>query len=326
MHTGSLEDFIEIPLHISGFWRPVYTEDVLSTGSLGAGLVLKPMTFIKAVNEEKIYINSTPFDLEHLKIVKERYGYARGLYVKTSVPLGVGAGVSGNISIGLGYNLASKIYTKDLFKRIVFAGIIGHEIEVIARTGLGDVIAELSGAGIEERVRNGSLCKGVIINHHIKEDVKVLLIVLRERIYTPEMLKLYSDKFYSLHERAYRIFSRSYDIDSFIEASYYFSKEIGFLREDVDEKISSILADYQRKGDVLGYFIKKSLLIIIYRSDADVKSICDNMRFLGEECIFLEITDRPIIDSKALDEKLCETLLRDRDEILKKKIILQTDI
>jgi len=259
---------LKLPLHISGLWKPVYGEDYLKTGSLGIGLVLEPLTkiYLKSSGDCDLRINDECIELSHIKIAREIYGFQDRIEVHQEIPLGAGAGLSANISIAIGYGV-SRRYSQDFLTRIILAGLIGHELEVSQRTGLGDVISELTGYGIEIRKRPGPPCHGYLENIDIREDLLITTLVMPQKIFTPRMLDTYSSDLMRLFDKLYNYFINDASIERFFEVSKIFSREQGFLNKDLEERINSILSHRFRLGDVMGFYVKKSLIVIGHKED-----------------------------------------------------------
>ncbi|MGC9149027.1 MAG: hypothetical protein ACP5GI_06275 [Sulfolobales archaeon] len=300
---------IKLPLHISGLWKPVYGDSYLETGSLGIGLVLEPLTkiFLKESGECFLKINGICYEINHVKLAREIYGLQDFIEVYQEIPLGAGAGLSANISVAIGYSV-SRRFLQDHITRIIFAGLVGHELEVSLKTGLGDVISELIGYGIEVRKKPGPPCFGDLINIDVNKDLLITVFVLPRRIYTPNMLATYSSDLAKLFDRLYYYFLDEPSIERFFEISNKFSKEIGFLNRDIEEKINLILREQFTSGDIIGFFVKKSLIIIGHINDSSLK-ISDIRNTLPiEKIAVLRILKKSLVN--ILDKEICSEITR----------------
>ncbi len=140
------------PCHITGFFEVHLDKDPLKSGSLGAGLVLDRgvTTEVKVEEAERqeieIYANSEPCDCSVTKsVIKALIGsspYRIEVNHKLEMPMMQGFGVSGAGAIGTAFALNKALALG--FSEMEL-GRVAHRAEVENLTGLGDVIAELSG-------------------------------------------------------------------------------------------------------------------------------------------------------------------------------------
>nr|MCG2909041.1 GHMP kinase [Stygiolobus sp.] len=63
-----MEVEVEVPLSISGIWYPIYTDNPLTTGSIGLGLALEPKILLNGKISEKptIIFNNEEINLPNL--------------------------------------------------------------------------------------------------------------------------------------------------------------------------------------------------------------------------------------------------------------------
>ncbi|ASJ06097.1 pantoate kinase [Thermococcus pacificus] len=184
-----------IPAHITAFFVPVFNEDPLKAGSLGAGINLSKGTNVfvsieKETLEKHIHIafNGEPVKREEAsisysvaeKLVPEEFIGEVEVWQYFDFPNGYGFGNSAGGALGTALALSYRFGGTWLR-----AAQIAHEAEVIHRGGLGDVIAQLAG-GIEVRVKAGGPGYGVVDNLFF-EDYKVLVVPLG-RLSTREVL------------------------------------------------------------------------------------------------------------------------------------------
>ena len=176
-----------VPAHITAFFVPVFHEDPLKSGSLGAGVNLSKGTNVflsveTGTSRRHIHIafNGEPVKVEEAIIshsVAEELipmDFMGGVEVWQyfDFPNGYGFGNSAGGALGtglvLGYYFRSKTFLQ--------VAQIAHKQEVINKGGLGDVIAQVHG-GIEIRIKAGAPGIGVVDNMFF-EDYKVLAIPL----------------------------------------------------------------------------------------------------------------------------------------------------
>ena len=184
-----------VPAHITAFFVPVFHEDPLKAGSLGAGVNLSKGTNVLASIETgtlerhvHVAFNGEPVKREEAAIsysVAERLVPSEFLgeveiWQYFEFPNGHGFGNSAGGALGTALAL-SYAFGGTWLK----AAQIAHEAEVIHKGGLGDVVAQLSG-GIEVRIKAGGPGIGVVDNLFF-EDYRVLVVPLG-RLSTREVL------------------------------------------------------------------------------------------------------------------------------------------
>ncbi len=184
-----------VPAHITAFFVPVFHDDPLKAGSLGAGVNLDKGTNVFAsietgTLERHIHIafNGEPVKREDAvisywvaeKLVPADFIGEVEVWQYFDFPNGHGFGNSAGGALGTALAL-SYAFSGTWLK----AAQIAHEAEVIHRGGLGDVIAQLAG-GIELRIKAGGPGIGVTDNLFF-EDYKVLVVPLG-RLSTREIL------------------------------------------------------------------------------------------------------------------------------------------
>ncbi|GAB6134492.1 pantoate kinase [Thermococcus prieurii] len=184
-----------VPAHITAFFVPLFHEDPLKAGSLGAGINLDKGTNVLASIETgtlerhvHIAFNGEPVKREEAVIsysVAERLVPSDFLgeveiWQYFDFPNGYGFGNSAGGALGTA--LALSYAFGGTWLR---ASQIAHEAEVIHRGGLGDVVAQLAG-GIEVRVKAGGPGVGVVDNLFF-EDYRVLVVPLG-KLSTKEVL------------------------------------------------------------------------------------------------------------------------------------------
>ncbi|NJE76541.1 pantoate kinase [Thermococcus sp. ES12] len=184
-----------VPAHITAFFVPVFHDDPLKAGSLGAGINLDKGTNVFAsietgTLERHIHIafNGEPVKREEAiisysvaeRLVPNDFLGEVEIWQYFDFPNGHGFGNSAGGALGTALAL-SYAFGGTWLK----ASQLAHEAEVKHKGGLGDVIAQLSG-GIEVRVRAGGPGVGVVDNLFF-EDYRVLVVPLG-RLSTREVL------------------------------------------------------------------------------------------------------------------------------------------
>lgn len=163
------------PGHISGYFRRCTDPDGVVTGSIGGGVVIAEGVTVEAVPSSsprvrvccrgpggilRITEGSPP--VEHLMA---RLGVRAELTTTCTLPIGAGFGLSAAALLASGTALSS------LFRlRLSRASIAAeaHAAEVLFRTGLGDVAAELGGGVV---VRRTPGINGEILRHRTDDPI-----------------------------------------------------------------------------------------------------------------------------------------------------------
>ncbi|MEM2006208.1 MAG: hypothetical protein QXG17_00775 [Sulfolobales archaeon] len=251
---------IQVPLNISGFWVPHRGKTHEDTGSLGASLTIEPPAVFKITRGScPVYINGACME-EYHPITQELSAAGVSVYGLSPIPLGVGSAVSGALAIALAY---SYLYLKQGIRPDPSdVGLLAHKIEVEVGGGLGDVICQTVGGGLVLRKKPGPPGIGEAISLPV-EDVEVTLGVLGDRMTTKEMLTRFADRFMNVGLEAYRRFIAEPNLRSFLRLSREFSKGVGFMPQEIVDRLE---AEFSSLLDgVLGYFIKKSLLVVVHK-------------------------------------------------------------
>lgn len=145
---------IWVPGHITGFFAPVIGADPARSGSIGGGIALSDgvEVTVTAAPQTTIRLNGEPTAMPPVRAVLELLEISARVDAQTALPLGVGFGVSGAMTLGatLGLRRAGLLdaETQELVR-------MAHVAEVTARTGLGDVIGQAHG-GVSLRTRAGA--------------------------------------------------------------------------------------------------------------------------------------------------------------------------
>ena len=178
------------PGHVSGFFEPVFNQDLSKTGSRGAGInislgalseiYVEPSTkqeFTFFINGKKA--NNAVTELA-LKLLIGKNPIKVKVKTKMDLPFGQGFGMSAACALSATYAL-SKIteFSKDDALKA------SHFAEVELRTGLGDVISSCFG-GVEIRKNPGLPPWGII--EHIPGNYDLVLCVIGNKLDTKKIL------------------------------------------------------------------------------------------------------------------------------------------
>ena len=238
-----------VPLHVSGIWIPRLDEDPLRSGSVGAGLNLTIYAKARAVPGEcDLLVNNSVVFKESSKRVCVEAGVDIATRVEAPFNLGEGFGLSAAALIShalLAFARARRPLTRALQ--------LAHELEVMQRTGLGDVIAEYTG-GFVVRTMPGAPGHGYA--YRVIPRTRVDLVVASTGLYesTSTMLSRMDPYTLELGERLLRDVVESEDLLVFFEAASTFTRRL-FDYTRVDEAL-------RHARGVIGYYLKKAALVV----------------------------------------------------------------
>lgn len=231
------------PGHISGFFEPIYNQDISRTGSRGAGINISLGAVSEVFAESspnqdfKIYVNNKKYNDPVTKLALK---YLLGknpicVTVKTilDLPMGQGFGMSAASAISSTYALAKVIGVSknDAMKASHFA-------EVQLRTGLGDVLASCFG-GIEIRKSAGLPPWGII--EHIPGKYDLVLCIVGKKLDTKKILSdsVKTSKIIDYGKYCTKKLLERPSIESFFSLSQIFSKKTGLADKNVLEAIDA---------------------------------------------------------------------------------------
>lgn len=239
-----------VPLHISGIWVARFSDNPLETGSMGVGLniAVHAKGTGKPGEQCKILLNQREVMKEQALDICKQAGLNVKTFIELPVELGKGFAVSSALLIV--HSVLTHVFSN---KPVTRALQLAHVLEVEHRTGLGDVIAQLTG-GVAVRVKPGA--PGVGLAYRVIPRCRVDLIVaeLEATVETPEMLAKLPTEAYSVGQKLLREFIETEDILLFFENA---------------KRFTSMIFDYSYTSRVLeglkgivGYYLKKSALVI----------------------------------------------------------------
>lgn len=249
---------IRIPLHVTGFWRPIYRENPLYTGSLGAGVNISVKTVFRArrSSTKELYLNGSRMrGVDAVEHVFTRIPCGVRIEAETKAPLGAGYGLSG--ALALGVSIAATIICREE-TTLEESAARAHVAEVVSKTGLGDVIAEYYG-GLEVRTKPGPPGIGSIVKIPVDPGVRVVTVVLG-RWATRNMLSKYTPELSRIAENALEKLLSHPSLDLFIELSQLFTRRF-FDYMFFDKLVVNI------KNTIIGYYVKKGVGVVFVDKD-----------------------------------------------------------
>lgn len=248
------------PAHITGLVLPdERSSDPLHAGSKGIGFSIQEgvTTKVKAEQgtsgeEVEVWINGNPapdakVSREAAKIILRRAGGKKcNLTIEhlVQVPIGVGFGTSGAAALSLTLAVNKAL---ELGLSTVEAAQTAHVAEVICRTGLGTVLAELHG-GFEVRVSPGAPGFGKLIQIPLNKEYSVVALTFGA-LSTGEMLDSLeqSREAYSLAENLLVSFMQDRSVENFLQVSNKFSR---FLA--LNSRLQRVLTEADDAGFTCG--------------------------------------------------------------------------
>lgn len=174
-----------VPSHLTGFFEIIDNKDPLKKGSRGAGVVMDKGVITRTkisdgkgiqikingkndpvnatITEKTIEIIKRDFNLDDKKILIEH---------EVQVPAGAGFGTSAAFALGTAFGLSNLLNLPLTFNR---AAQIAHIAEVEMKSGLGDVIGEISG-GMVLRLKEGAPGIGITDKLLVDESEELFVI------------------------------------------------------------------------------------------------------------------------------------------------------
>jgi pantoate kinase len=256
----SVNESVYVPVHVTGFFKPCITNDPLTTGSIGVGLVLEPglkcTVSITNSSSRAVYFNGYRISIKPVNTLLDmlKLNSVR-VYFESYAPIGFGYGVSGASTLALALAILNG---KHEYYR---AAQLAHVAEVLCLTGLGDVSAIFSGAMLAVRVRPGAPGIGEVKSLNVNNHVKILTVDLKPK-HTRDMLTTLADRIDRYGLKMYRCFMENPSLESFLELSRIFAEKVGFITNDINEALRNIV------NMVIGYTVKKGVLLLAVDEDA----------------------------------------------------------
>ncbi|RSN78629.1 pantoate kinase [Candidatus Methanodesulfokora washburnensis] len=256
---------VEVPLHITGFFRPYFSEDPLKTGSTGAGLVVIPglLCELRRSNGYKLFYNGVETRIPPVEEIARSFNMM--IDIRSNVPLGAGYGASGASALAVSLALKGILGGSELD-----AARRAHVAEVKNMTGLGDVTAIFCGEQLAIRTKPGAPGVGKVVAIRPSGNIWIVTSDLGV-MSTRKMLESMGGKIEIYGKDAMDKFMENPSLESFFCLSREFSERIGFMRGELVEKLKSI------EKNVIGLTVKKGVLLAAV-DDGDLSEVIPNMR------------------------------------------------
>ena len=258
---------ITVPLHITGFFSPHFSENPLFSGSTGAGLVIVPglnciCQFLdKKKAKTEILYNGVETSIEPIEKLLKFFNKGVFIRISSPVPLGAGYGASGASTLAVSLALHRFLGKSDLE-----ASRMAHLAEVESLSGLGDVLAIFSGRDLEVRIKPGAPGIGIVKFFRQPKNLRIVATDLKKED-TKKMLKLMKPEVVRLGQDLLKRFIKEPNLDNFFEYSQLFAKEIGWADENFFKKLEPI------KKYCPGFSVKKGVLFAVVKDSCLPKVI-----------------------------------------------------
>ena len=267
------------PAHITGFFEVFLTGDALTSGSRGAGLVLGKGVVteveVRPSKESEVYVevNREQCECEVSTLVARSLlskcpcSYEVHISHKLEVPQrqGFGASGAGALSTAIALNKAL-----GLGLSAVELGRLAHCAEVECRTGLGDVIAQLSG-GFVVRTRAGAPGVGKVDKFYSSAGVAVFLV--GEGIETRGVLSSQAavSKINLVGRECVEELLRAPSLQRFVSISKKFALATGLAKGDVRRTILEL----EERGVEAGMAMLGEAVFAVYEKPEEVVNLLD---------------------------------------------------
>jgi pantoate kinase len=240
---------IFVPSHITGFFEIIDNDDPIKKGSRGAGVVMDMgvTTKIKITdgNGVKIKINgehdprNASITDKTLEIFKRGFNLDDKKIIidhDVQVPIGAGFGTSAAFALGTSLGISKILELPLTFNQ---AAQIAHLAEVEMKSGLGDVIGEISG-GIPLRVKEGAPGVG-ITDKIVLENPEGLFVISKTfgEINTADIIEdpYHKKKINEMGRNLLQELINDPQPQKFMELSRKFAENTGLMSSEVKEMV-----------------------------------------------------------------------------------------
>ncbi len=154
------------------------------------------------------------------------------------------------------------------------AARLAHAAEVVAGTGLGDVLAQYEGRMLEVRIVPGAPGVGRLLSLPVKAS-HVVTAVLR----TEETRHVHARAAELIAMEGIKSFVKVLDapgLETFLEEARRFSLAVGFVSHDVASALDRLVA----RGAAVGWYVKKGVLVVVPERGAH-DDVAGELRVLG---------------------------------------------
>jgi len=229
-----------IPSHITGFFKITRHENLLKTGSTGAGITLdKGVTTSLQTGHGNVYFNDEKIDLcpsnDVIKYLNLKGNLKHDIIYKSDFPLGCGMGTSGCCALGAAYELNDAYDLKILENNVNSLEIIqiAHKSEVRCNTGLGDVIAQHTKGFVIRKGPGFPMDVESIKIDNLKEYNVIVDIFGKKETDTVINNPMWIEKINKTSDELLGKLLKQPTLKNFMELSYYFAKNTGLASDEI---------------------------------------------------------------------------------------------
>ncbi|NLI73280.1 MAG: hypothetical protein GX369_00695 [Euryarchaeota archaeon] len=227
------------PGHITGLFYPCMHEDVLSSGSRGAGMCInlgaKSEVVINHHGEVRVSLKHGNGSTCVTKTaIMDMLPPGIGAYVNTSLelPMGCGFGMSAAGALSATIALSNLL---NLPRQHAFEA--AHRAEIINHGGLGDVAGLMAG-GVEMRRREGIPPVGEVVR--LADKLDLVACVVGPRMFTSTILESEGHAISRIGKRYHRKLLQNPTIDRFLELCREFAEDSGIITAPVRKALNEL--------------------------------------------------------------------------------------
>lgn len=240
-----------VPSHITGFFEIIHHHNPLKKGSKGAGLVLDKgvltnFSAIEGSGNHIVKINGktdsklASISLKTLELIEDYQALDKIdilIEHEFDIPIGAGFGVSAACALGTSLGVTRALQLPLTFNN---AASIAHHAEIEMKSGLGDVIAEITG-GLVVRIKEGAPGLGItdrIMVNNPYDDYYILSKTVGEL----ETSQVIDDRKWKkiINQSGHKLFNKLLlkpDILNFMDLSRKFAEETQLMSPEIKELV-----------------------------------------------------------------------------------------
>jgi pantoate kinase len=296
----TMESTAYSPGHITGVVQTYeYLDDPINSGSKGIGFSIHKGVTTQVnitpsrINDIRIEINgetvSNATVSEYVaKSLTSNINRNLKISIKhlVDIPIGSGFGTSGAAALSLAYALNQVL---GLGLSTIESAKVAHIAEVVCKTGLGTVLAEMQG-GFEVRVKHGAPGIGKIIEIPLDDDYVMVALELGTKS-TEQMLRelVRKNETPQLGEQFVHLFLADSSVQNFLNLSKKFSQLM-----NISHKLKNAAKDAEARGFICGIALFGDTLFSLVRPNEvnELKNIFSKYRIRNESIIISQIEKR----------------------------------
>ena len=237
-----------VPGHVTGFFSSHSHDDPTRAGSRGAGVTLTDGVTVRVrpAAASRVVLDDETVSVEPVDRVLDALDATAEVSVETPLPLGAGFGASGAMALGTAL-AANRAFDCRLSENELVT--IAHGAEVLAGTGLGDVVAQARG-GVPIRLEPGAPAHNRLDGIPASTRVEYLTF---GGLPTEEVLAGETDRLTEAGVESLSILVDDPTMETFMRASRRFAREADLLTNRVRSTIEDVAdADGEASMAMLG--------------------------------------------------------------------------